>query len=143
MKYTGMNYYSVQCLLHLLDKPIALFAGCDEQLVAALAMGDFHGGIGTTYNIIPRHFSRICRLMQQGNVQEATKIQAEANRVIELMISPENRSYGKAMMKYIRLDCGWCRSPFAPLSDVEYQDFIWRVKQLGILNPVFEDTVRT
>ena len=136
MKYTGKDYYSVQCLTRLLDKPIRLFAGSDEQLTAALAMGIFHGGIGTTYNIIPRHFAEICRLMNEGNVHAACRIQDEANRVIELMISSENRSYGKAMMKYLGFDCGWCRSPFGPITDNEYQDFVRRIEQLGLLHPM-------
>lgn len=139
MKYTGKDYYAIQCMTRRIEKPIRLFAGCDEQLVAALAMGIFHGGIGTTYNVIPRHFAEICRLMQEGKVSEATRIQDEANRVIELMISSENRSFGKAMMKYIGFDCGWCRSPFAPLSEIEYHDFVHQIERLGILHPFRRD----
>ena len=137
MKYTGTDYFAVQCLKRKLDeagKEAIFFAGRDEQLVCALAYRNvFSGGIGTTYNIIPRHFADICRLSFEGDPAGAAKVQDEANRVVTLMIESENWSYRKAMMKYIGLDCGWCRYPFAPLSDAEYDAYAKRIEALGIL----------
>ena len=109
-------------------------AGRDEQLVCALALRNvFSGGIGTTYNIIPRHFAEICRLSFAGDAEGAARMQDEANRVVELMIENENWSYRKAMMKYIGLDCGPYRHPYAPLTDAEYAAFAKRIDTLGIL----------
>ena len=137
MKYTGTDYFAVQCLKRRLDeqgKEAIFFAGRDEQLVCALAYRNvFSGGIGTTYNIIPRHFSEICRLSFAGEAEAAAKVQDEANRVVSLMVESENWSYRKAMMKYIGLDCGWCRYPFAPLSDAEYGAYARHIEALGIL----------
>ena len=125
-------------LVRLLDekgREAIFFAGRDEQLVCALAYRNvFSGGIGTTYNIIPRHFADICRLSFAGDAEGAGKVQDEANRVVTLMIESENWSYRKAMMKYIGLDCGWCRYPFAPLSDAEYDAYAKRIDALGILH---------
>lgn len=116
IKYTGRDYYAAQCLKRRLSKETVWFAGCDEQLVCALALGDvFCGGIGTTYNIIPRHYAEICRLAAKGDFASAAKWQAEANRVTELMIGPENWSYRKAMMRSAGIDCGFYRMPFGPL----------------------------
>lgn len=140
MKYTGTDYFAVQCLKRRLDaagKETIFFAGRDEQLVCALAYRNvFSGGIGTTYNIIPRHFADICRLTFAGDVEAAAKVQDEANRVVTLMIESENWSYRKAMMKYIGLDCGWCRYPFAPLTDDEYAAYARRIEELGILKRI-------
>ena len=137
MKYTGTDYFAVQCLKRKLDdagREAIFFAGRDEQLVCALAYRNvFSGGIGTTYNIIPRHFADICRLSFAGDAEGAAKVQDEANRVVTLMVESENWSYRKAMMKYIGLDCGWCRYPFAPLTDEEYDAYAKRIKALGIL----------
>ena len=106
----------------------------DEQLVCALAYRNvFSCGIGTTYNIIPRHFAEICRLSFAGDAAGAAKMQDEANRVVELMIENENWSYRKAMMKYIGLDCGPYRHPYAPLTEEEYTAFARRIDALGIL----------
>ena len=49
------------------------------------------------------------------------------------MIESENWSYRKAMMKYIGLDCGPYRHPYAPLTDEEYAAFAKRIDALGIL----------
>ena len=137
MKYTGTDYFAVQCLRRKLvekGKEAIFFAGRDEQLVCALAFRNvFSGGIGTTYNIIPRHFAEICRLSFAGDAEGAARMQDEANRVVELMIENENWSYRKAMMKYIGLDCGPYRYPYAPLTDEEYAAFARRIDALGIL----------
>ena len=135
MKYTGRDYYAAQRLKRVLDgrKETIWFAGCDEQLLCGLALGNvFSGGIGTTYNIIPRHFAQICALAAKDRFREAAKWQDEANRVVELMIESDNWSYRKAMMKYIGLDCGWYRKPFEPLTPKQYRAYARRFAALGI-----------
>ncbi len=134
MKYTGRDYYAAQCLTRKLDKEAIFFAGCDEQLLCGLSLGNvFSGGIGTTYNIIPKHFADICRLADAGDFKAAAIKQDEANRVVELMIESENWSTRKAMMRYIGLDCGSCRAPYAPLSEKEYEAFAKRIEALGVI----------
>ena len=135
MKYTGRDYYAAQRLKRVLDgrKETIWFAGCDEQLLCGLALGNvFSGGIGTTYNIIPRYFAQICALAAKDRFREAAKWQDEANRVVELMIESDNWSYRKAMMKYIGLDCGWYRKPFEPLTPKQYGAYAKRFAALGI-----------
>jgi N-acetylneuraminate lyase len=134
IKYTGRDYYSAQILKQSVGKEVIFFAGCDEQLLCGLALGNvFSGGIGTTYNIIPAHFARICALAEQGRFDDAAPVQDEANRVVSLMIESENWSYRKAFMKYIGLDCGPYRYPYAPLSDAEYAAFARRIAAQGIV----------
>ncbi len=134
IKYTGRDYYAAQSLHRMLDRETVWFAGCDEQLLCALALDNvFSGGIGTTYNIIPRHFAEICALAERNDFRAAAKLQDEANRVVELMIESDNWSYRKAMMKFIGLDCGWCRPPFEPLTDEQYLDYARRFAALGIV----------
>ena len=136
MKYTGRDYYAAQRMKRRLDgrKETIWFAGCDEQLLCGLALGNvFSGGIGTTYNIIPKHFARICALAAKDKFREAAKLQDEANRVVELMIESDNWSYRKAMMKFIGLDCGWFRKPFETLAAAQYRAYAKRFAALGIV----------
>jgi N-acetylneuraminate lyase len=137
MKYTGRDYYAAQCLKRKLDsnKETVWFAGCDEQLLCGLALGNvFSGGIGTTYNIIPKHFAKICELAAKNRFREAAKWQDEANRVVELMIESDNWSYRKAMMKFIGIDCGPYRKPFEPLTPAQYRAYAKRFASLGIVH---------
>lgn len=136
IKYTGRDYYAAQCLKRRLDakKETIWFAGCDEQLLCGLVLGNlFSGGIGTTYNIIPRHFADICRLAGEGDYRGAAKLQEEANRVVELMIESDNWSYRKAMMKFIGIDCGSYRKPFEPLTEAEERSYFERFEALGVV----------
>ena len=135
MKYTGRDYYAAQTLKRDLDKrkETVWFAGCDEQLLCALALdGVFSGGIGTTYNIIPKHFAEICRLAAKNDFKAAAKWQDEVNRVVRLMIESDNWSYRKAMMKYIGIDCGPYRAPFEKLSSAQEKACLKRFAALGI-----------
>lgn len=119
IKYTGSNFYVCERLKRMLDKETIWFNGCDELLVSALAMGDvFAGGIGLNYNIIPRHFAKICELCAKNDFKAAAKWQLEANRLVDLVIPAlgDNWSACKALMKAVGIDCGSCRAPYAPLT---------------------------
>ena len=136
MKYTGRDYYAAQALKRDLDKrkETVWFAGCDEQLLCALALdGVFAGGIGTTYNIIPKHFAEICRLAALNDFKSAAKLQDEANQVVRLMIESDNWSYRKAMMKYVGIDCGPYRAPFETLTSAQEKSYLNRFADLGIV----------
>lgn len=133
MKYNGRDYYRAQAVKRDLDarKETIWFAGCDEQLLCALALGNvFSGGIGTTYNIIPRHFARICDLAEKNDFRAAAKLQDEANQVVRLMIESDNWSHRKAMMKLVGIDVGPCRAPFERLSPAKERAFLRRVAKL-------------
>ena len=133
IKYTGRDYYAAQCLKRRLDKETIWFAGCDEQLLCGLALGNvFSGGIGTTYNIIPKHFAKICELAAKGDFRSAAKWQDEANQVVELMIESDNWSYRKAMMKFVGIDCGPYRKPFEPLTPAQERAYLRRFASLRI-----------
>ena len=132
LKYTGGNFYSVQQMLRFVDRPIALMSGFDEQFVAGQSFG-FQGGIGTTFNFAAQFYSQIYQSYQTGDIAKAARIQADINRVTELMVRYENWSYRKAIMRYIGFDCGPCRAPYAPLTESEYQTFAGALDQLGVL----------
>lgn len=133
LKYTGGNFFSVQQLARRLNQPIALMSGFDEQFVAGQSFG-FNGGIGTTYNFAPGFYADIYRHYHAGEIAEAARLQAEINKVTDLMVAYENWSYRKAIMKYIGLDCGAARAPYAPLTDAEYAAYASQLDALNVLN---------
>jgi N-acetylneuraminate lyase len=134
LKYTNSNYFSVQQLAAMVDRPISIINGMDELFVGSLSFG-FHGGIGSTYNFAPAHYVQIFENYQAGNIAEAARLQAEINKVTQLMIQYENWSYRKAIMRYIGYDCGPCRPPYAPLSENAYADFAKKLDALNVLKP--------
>lgn len=132
LKYTGSNFASVQQLIRRVDCPVAVMSGFDEQFVAAQAFG-FAGGIGSTFNFAPEIYADIYRHCREGNMAEAARLQSDINRVTDLMVSYENWSYRKAIMKFIGFDCGHARAPYAPLTDAEYEAFAAQLRELGVL----------
>ena len=135
IKYTGRNFYVCQRIKRMLDKETVWFAGCDELLVSALALGDtFDGGIGLNYNIIPRHFAKICELCTKNDFRSAAKWQAEANRLVDVVVDSfaDNWSSFKVLMKAVGIDCGYCRAPYAPLSKAQERAVLTRFAALGI-----------
>ena len=134
MKYTGRDYFELGTLHRKLNKPAIFFAGADEQVLNGLATGDFSGCIGTTDNQIPAHFVKICELAAQGRFVEARKYQTEVCRFVELLLSYDNESTHKSVMKYIGLDCGNSRRPNGrPLTAAEYDEYMAKVAALGFI----------
>ena len=135
IKYTGSNFYVCERMKRMLDKETIWFNGCDELLVSALAMGDvFAGGIGLNYNIIPRHFAKICELCAKNDFRAAAKWQLEVNRLVDLVVAqfPDNWSGFKVLMKAVGIDCGFCRAPYAPLDRATERKLLVQFKSLGI-----------
>lgn len=132
MKYTGTDLFSVQQLARLIDHPVALISGMDEQFVAAQTMG-FQAGIGSTYNFAPGFYTRILELCNKNKFQEAAIEQQAINKVTYLLTLYENWSYRKAFMRYIGLDCGSCRPPFEPITDQQYSELEKQLDAIGVL----------
>jgi N-acetylneuraminate lyase len=135
IKYTGRNFYACQRIKRMLDKETVWFAGCDELLVSALALGDtFSGGIGLNYNIIPRHFAKICELCAKNDFRSAAKWQAEANELVDIVVDSfaDNWSSFKVLMKAVGIDCGYCRAPYAPLTKAQERAVLTRFATLKI-----------
>lgn len=132
LKYTGANFYSVQQLARIVDRPIAMLSGFDEQFVAGQSFG-FSGGIGSTFNFAPQYYAQIYDHYHQGNIAEAARLQAEINRVTHFIVQYENWSYRKAVMKYLGFDCGAYRAPYAPLTEQQYEAFATELDNIGVL----------
>ena len=103
-------------------------------ILSGLATGIFSGCIGTSQNVIPAHFARICKLAGENNFSEAAKLQAEVVRFVEVLVAKPNGSWHKSMMKYIGLDCGEGRAPNGRhLSKDELKDLFARLDALGFV----------
>ena len=135
IKYTGRDFYACQKLCRKLGKETIWFAGCDEMLISALAMGDvFSGGIGLNYNMIPGHFAKICELCAKNDFAAAAKWQGEANRLVDLVIEAfsDNWSSFKVLMRHVGIDCGCCRAPYEPIPAAQARRLVSRFAGLGI-----------
>lgn len=63
--------------------------GRDEMLLGALAMGA-RGGVGSTYNIMTPLYLRLIGAFQQGDFEQARRLQIKAIEVIQAMVATGN-----------------------------------------------------
>jgi N-acetylneuraminate lyase len=102
VKFTDFNLY----LLHrLVEFGKTVFNGYDEVLAAGLLMGA-HGGIGSTYNIMPQLYVRIVESAREGDWESARRLQIAATRVIEVMLQFPFGAALRAVMYALGFDCG-------------------------------------
>lgn len=114
IKHTSQNLFELEQFKHL-DRDLVVFNGFDEMLVAGLSMGA-DGGIGSTYNFMPRIILDIYNSFNQGDIAAAQKAQDKANRIISAMIPFGVFQMEKEILTNLGLPVGECRKPFLPLS---------------------------
>jgi len=125
-KHTDTNLYAAERLCRSVDNTI-VFAGADEMLLAGLAMGA-DGGIGSTYNLMPRHFVEIYRCVKEGDLEKARATQSMVNDIIfELhKISPSIIPGIKLGLRILGYDVGRPRKPFQEIdaNTQRFQDLV-------------------
>ena len=125
-KHTDMNFFSAERLLGEVPTA-AIFNGPDEMLTGGLAMG-MVGGIGSTYNLMPRIYLEIYDSIKSGDLLNAQQLQAKANDVIDelLRISPGVVPGIKHGLKVLGFDMGEPRKPFLQLKSdaTRYEELI-------------------
>ena len=115
IKYTSGDFFTMeQCKTLHPDKII--YNGYDEMLLSGLIMGA-DGAIGSTYNFMANKFVRILSLFREGKIDEAQKVQREANRIITILCSLGVMQAEKEILCQLGFDFGECRKPFGALSD--------------------------
>ncbi len=84
-KDTRANYYKMWQLKQLNGGDVNVINGPDETLICGLMMGA-DGGIGSTYNVMPRWFSELYKAFRAGKIDEARAIQTKINYGIQALL---------------------------------------------------------
>lgn len=114
-KHTDPNFFIAERLMREVPSAV-IFNGPDEMLTGGLAMG-MAGGIGSTYNLMPRLYLEIYSSVMSGDLDSARQSQSTANDVIDelLRISPGVVPGIKYGLKKLGFDVGDARRPFLPI----------------------------
>lgn len=115
IKHTSQNLFELEMFKHL-SRELTVFNGFDEMLVAGLSMGA-DGGIGSTYNFMPKIILDIYNSFSAGDIHAAQAAQDKANRIIEAMIPFGVFQMEKEILKNLGIPVGACRKPFLPLCE--------------------------
>ena len=114
VKFTHENLMDFAECIRLDAGRYDIVFGRDEMLVAGWALGG-RGAIGSTYNCAAPVFHELLAACARGDLAAAQERQAAANAIIGTMLRHGGLAAGKAMMKFIGLDCGPVRPPLRPL----------------------------
>jgi N-acetylneuraminate lyase len=117
VKHTSFDLHQLQRMLEL-NPGLTVFNGHDEIFLAGLSMGA-RSAIGSTYNFMAEKFISILKFFKNGQMEEALRLQAEANAIIDVLIKVGVFQGIRAALELMGLPCGECRRPFKKLTEEE------------------------
>lgn len=106
VKWTSYDYYTMHRIKELRGGDINVLNGPDECLLCGLSMGA-DGGIGATYNVMPKLFAEIYNQYRAGNWEAAQAAQFKANRLIAVLIRFGVVAGIKDILEMLGYDCGY------------------------------------
>jgi N-acetylneuraminate lyase len=115
LKFTSFDFYTMR---QLLLRGSIVFNGPDEMLVSGLLMG-VHGGIGSTYNVMPKLFLKVFALARENRWTEAVAVQDRINHLIRLLLSMPTIPAIKQIMAWRGIPCGAAVAPRRTLTTEE------------------------
>lgn len=132
MKFSDYNLFAEYQLIAL-GKGFDVLHGCDETLLYALMMGAV-GGVGLTYNFMPRVFVKLFDLFKAGDWHAANQLQLKASRMIDVLLKHgQNNMVGlsKALMGILGFACGEARPPNPPIPAARVAAFRAELDSIG------------
>ncbi len=129
LKWTSYDYYEMRKIKELNGGDINVINGPDETLLCGLAMGA-DGGIGATYNPMPKVFVKIYESFMSGNIAEAQEAQFMANRVIKVLLRHGVLNGVKDMLEMLGFEVGYCTYPMKRFTPAEQVAFRAEIKAL-------------
>ena len=131
IKYTSDDWIDFQRCVALTNQKYELFWGCDEALLAGLALGA-SGAIGSSFNFLAAQARDVITAHQRGDEVSA---RAAQHRVVQIIDALSEFSYlpaSKAVMAELGVDCGGVRLPLTSLSEADRQNLWERCQKAGL-----------
>lgn len=133
IKFTNEDFMDFQSCLNFENGKFDMLWGRDENLLPALSIGA-RGGVGSTYNYAAPLYLQLIKAFDEGDLNQARKLQQLSIDMIRLLGKYGGIATGKAYMKYIGFDCGEFRLPVQNMKSAEYELFKNDVKALKMEN---------
>lgn len=130
VKHTNLNLYEMERIRNL-NPDIRCYGGFESSMVAFLGFG-CDGFIGSSFNFMLPQFKRILTLCQEGKMEEARRLQAKSNNILDVIL----REGLCASLKYILgrqgIEAGQVRRPFLPL-EIQAREAVDRALEENLL----------
>ena len=130
VKWSSGNFFEMMKLRELTKGEMNIINGPDELLICGLAAGA-DAGIGTSYNIMLPQYVALYRLFREGRIEQAREIQAQVNRVIDVMFEFEAIPSVKYAAELMGFDVGNATFPMRQLSSEQKKAFREKMTAAG------------
>lgn len=120
VKHTSSDFFQLE-RIKTKHPELIVWNGYDEMLVSGLIAGA-DGGVGSTYNCMPKLILDIYRAYTSGDIAKAQAIQHKVNSVIETMIKCGVFQSVKLLLEFQGFPMNGCRSPFKPLGEHQHAE---------------------
>ncbi|TDX18099.1 N-acetylneuraminate lyase [Buttiauxella sp. BIGb0552] len=116
LKQTSGDLYQMEQIRRA-HPDLVLYNGYDEIFASGLVAGA-DGGIGSTYNVMGWRYQAIRQAVQSGDMQRASQLQSECNKVIDVLIKVGVFRGLKTLLHYMDVVAvPLCRKPFSPVEE--------------------------
>lgn len=132
LKYSNPDLMQLQECLSFDGGRYDVLFGCDEALLAAMALG-VRGAVGSTYNFAAPLYQRMIQAFESGDLTTARQEQRRAVAMIRTMYNYGFLPASKSVMTLLGVDCGPMRSPLPNLSDEVRQELWQKIEQMNVL----------
>lgn len=120
IKFTNPDLMAYQLCLHANEGRWDVAWGCDEYVLAALALGG-RSAVGSSYNFAAPIYQRLWKAFDEGDLQTARHEQFCSVRLIQILCKYGYMAASKAMMGMLDVPVGPPRLPQQRLSPDQYQ----------------------
>lgn len=132
MKFTSGDLLELQLLLDLGRRhDLAVFFGCDEHLLAGLALG-CRAAIGSTYGYAPTPAQAVFEAFDRGDLPAAREAQLRLARLVSPLLRHGVLRTGKALLDRVGVPVGGPRAPESPLTIEEAAEVLSEIASLGL-----------
>lgn len=122
LKWTNYDYFTMHRIKELRGGNINVINGPDETLLCGLTMGA-DGGIGATYNVMPKVIQKIYDSYKAGDMESARAAQYKANKLIEILLKFGVVCGIKDILGTLGYDAGYQVYPQKRFTGEEREDF--------------------
>jgi N-acetylneuraminate lyase len=131
-KFTHTDLYVLERVMQRVGPSKIVYFGTDEMLCHGLALGA-HGGIGTTYNFMPKLILEVATLAAARRFDEAQRVQKQVNEIIEILLSYQGLAASKQILVWQgHIASDRCAPPRASLTDEQKQTLRKRLQSTAI-----------
>lgn len=136
LKVTIPDYFRFSLINQIDGGRLNNLNGPDEMLIAGLSIGA-DGGIGTTYNVLPKVVSNIYSNFKKGDMKTALSYQLKLNNYIKTMFDlGVNIGVWKASLGLLGFDMGYTVFPATPVSEEKISKMKSALEKIGFFDMI-------